>query len=74
MVCPCVADFHLGFDGDVEEKLRPILKNAGIFGVDLYEAGTADTVCGYFKEMITSAGAVADRAAEIREITSLIAR
>ncbi len=56
-VCPILAEFHLGEEGDME-KLRPILENEAIFGVNLYEAGLADTVCGYFKEMIQGPGAV----------------
>ena len=56
-VCPMVADIKLG-DTDVEEKIRPILENAKIFGVNLYEVGMADLVCQYFKELIAGPGAV----------------
>lgn len=45
-------------DQDVEDVLMPILKNEGIFGVDLYEAGMAGRVCDYFKELNAGPGAV----------------
>ncbi len=41
-----------------EEKIRPILENSDIFGVNLYEVGLAEKVCEYFKEMILGKGAV----------------
>ena len=57
-VCPYVAGFKLGQDGDVEAALKPVLENEKIFGVNLYEVGLAETVCDYFKEMIAGPGAV----------------
>ena len=57
-VCPYVSKFRLGEDADVEAALKPVLENAKIFGVNLYEVGLADKVCGYFKELITGTGAV----------------
>lgn len=57
-VCPYVAGFKLGEDADVEAALKPVLENAKIFGVNLYEVGMADKVCTYFKEMIAGTGAV----------------
>lgn len=57
-VCPYVAGFKLGEEADVEEALRPILEKKEIFGVNLYEVGMAETVCGYFKELIAGKGAV----------------
>ena len=57
-VCPVVAGVKLGEEADVEAILQPILTNKAIFGVDLYEAGMADLVCGYFREMIAGPGAV----------------
>lgn len=58
-VCPYVKDICLGGNNDdVEEKIRPILENASIFGVNLYNIGMADKVCGYFKEMTAGKGAV----------------
>ncbi len=58
VVCPVVADIRLGTEADVEEIVKPILTNKAIFGVDLYEAGMAQKVCGYFREMIAGPGAV----------------
>lgn len=43
---------------ELENVLRPILENKSIFGVDLYEAGMAETVCGYLHEMLDGEGAV----------------
>ena len=57
-VCPYVANFKLGEDADVNATLKPVLENEKIFGVNLYEVGMADKVCGYFKELISGTGAV----------------
>ncbi|MBU3804016.1 MAG: mannitol dehydrogenase family protein [Candidatus Cellulosilyticum pullistercoris] len=57
-VCPYVAGFKLGEEADVEAALKPVLENEKIFGVNLYEVGMADKVCGYFKELISGVGAV----------------
>ena len=57
-VCPYVAGFKLGEDADIETALKPILENKKIFGVNLYEVGMAETVCGYFKELIAGPGAI----------------
>lgn len=57
-VCPHVAGFKLGEEADVEATLKPILENEKIFGVNLYEVGMAEKVCGYFKELIAGPGAI----------------
>lgn len=57
-VCPYVTGFRLGEDADVESALKPVLENEKIFGVNLFEIGMADKVCGYFREMIAGTGAV----------------
>ena len=57
-VCPYVAGFELGKAADVEATMKPILENEKIFGVNLYEVGMADKVCGYFADMIAGPGAV----------------
>ena len=57
-VCPYVAGFKLGEEADVEAALKPVLEKKEIFGVNLYEVGLADTVIGYFKELIAGEGAV----------------
>ena len=56
-VQPYVATCRLGEAPDAE-ALRPLLSNAKIFGVDLYEAGLAEKVCAYFKELTAGKGAV----------------
>lgn len=43
---------------DVEPAIRPVMQRADIFGVDLYQAGLAERVCGYFKELAAGKGAV----------------
>ncbi len=57
-VCPYVADIKLGESMDVEAKIKPVLENAKIFGVNLYEAGLAGLVCQYFAELIAGTGAI----------------
>ena len=51
-------DVRLGDTEGLEEKVRPVLSNATIFGVNLYEAGLADRVVGYLAEMLAGPGAV----------------
>ena len=41
-----------------EEVLRPILSNPALFAVDLYEAGLAGKVTGYFRKLLAGPGAV----------------
>lgn len=41
-----------------EEKLRPILSDTAVFGVNLYECGLSDKVIGYFRELMAGTGAV----------------
>ena len=41
-----------------EEVLKPILSNAALFAVDLYEAGLADKVSAYLKKMLVGPSAV----------------
>lgn len=56
-VRPYVADLKLGGTA-CEETLKPVLEDAKIFGVNLYEVGMAETVLGYLNEMIAGTGAV----------------
>lgn len=48
--------------GNVKEEtllqLEPILRDATIFGVDLYSCGLADKILGYWQEMMEGPGAV----------------
>jgi fructuronate reductase len=48
----------IGDADSVKDSLRPILSNAEIFGVSLYEVNLAGKVEGYFKEMIAGKHAV----------------
>lgn len=57
-LCPIMTKCKLGVKNDVETILRPILEDKKIFGVNLYEVGMADMVCGYFIEMTAGVGAV----------------
>ena len=43
---------------DADAKLKDILSNAKIFGINLYEAGLAELTCQYFTEMTRKPGAV----------------
>jgi fructuronate reductase len=60
-VCPYVASFRIGepvTKEEAEEKLRELPEDDRIFGVNLFEAGLADRVLGYFLELIAGKGAV----------------
>lgn len=48
----------LGDRGPFASALDPLLHDATIWGVDLYEAGLADRVLGYFAELVAGPGAV----------------
>jgi fructuronate reductase len=48
----------LGEFNSVQDKLKPILSNEKIFGVNLYSAGVGGKVEEYFKEMLAGTGAV----------------
>jgi len=49
----------LGQKGPFRAALEPILRDAKIFAVDLYEAGLGERIEGYFAEMLEGPGAVA---------------
>ncbi|MCL2242837.1 MAG: mannitol dehydrogenase family protein [Treponema sp.] len=49
----------------IHSKLKPLLSNSSLFGLDLYEAGLAEKVENYFSMMISDRGAV-------RKILSII--
>jgi fructuronate reductase len=53
-----VKDIKLGDKGPFTEKLKPILSDESIFGVDLYAIGMATLVETYFTEMVASKGAI----------------
>jgi len=52
-----VADIKLG-DSVTSDKLRVLLEDSTIWGVDLFEAGLAQIVTDYFNRLITGTGAV----------------
>lgn len=49
---------HLGYQGDLTGYVKPILSDARIFGVDLYQYGLAAKVEGMFRELLAGKGAV----------------
>ncbi len=49
---------RLGQKGPFHEKLKPILSNEKIFGVNLYEVGLGKLVETYFEEMVDAKGSV----------------
>ena len=53
-----LAGVELGKPESVDGKLKPILSNPVLFGVDLYEAGLADKVEALLKEELAAPGAV----------------
>lgn len=57
-VCPIVAGIQLGDKVDVHKILQPLLSDATIFGVNLYECGLGELVESYFSELISGPGAV----------------
>jgi fructuronate reductase len=48
----------LGMKGPFHEKLEPVLSNAELFGLDLYEAGLGEKVENYFARLMAGPGAV----------------
>jgi fructuronate reductase len=53
-----VKGIQLGDTVDAHRVLQPILQNAEIFGVDLYQVGLGEKIEGYFNELITGPEAV----------------
>lgn len=53
-----VSNISIGDKGPFHEQLKPILSNANIFGVNLYEAGLGERVEKYFEELVSEKGAV----------------
>ena len=58
-LCEYIKDIHLG-DTDVGDKLKPILSDASIFGVNLYKVGLASKVENYFLMLINGENSVRD--------------
>lgn len=55
-----VEDIKLGDQGPFADKLKPILSDEKLFGLDLYECHLADKVVGMFTELVASVGAIED--------------
>ncbi len=53
-----VGGISLGDISQSENKLKPILSDPSIFGINLYDVGLADKVLNYFKELAASKGAI----------------
>ena len=51
-------DVKLGDVASADGKLKPILSNEVLFGLNLYEAGLGEKIEGMFKELIAGPGAV----------------
>ena len=49
---------RLGDSGPFGKRLRPLLSDAGLFGLDLYAAGLGEKVEGYFSKLVAGPGAV----------------
>ncbi|MGN9164380.1 mannitol dehydrogenase family protein [Tissierellaceae bacterium HCP3S3_D8] len=57
-VRPYVINIALGDKGPFHDQLKPILSNAIIFGVNLYEIGLGERIEEYFTELVSEKGAV----------------
>ncbi|MFI3250382.1 MAG: mannitol dehydrogenase family protein [Eubacteriales bacterium] len=53
-----LSGISLGDTSDFTEKLRPILSNSILFGIDLVEIGLAPTITSLFSELVAGVGAV----------------
>lgn len=53
-----VAGIKLGDKGGFGANLKPLLSDAKIFGVDLYQAGLGSLVESYFTELVAGKGAI----------------
>ena len=50
--------FRLGHPEEIGDQLRPVLSNAGLFGMNLYDAGIGNKIEQMFAEEIAGPGAV----------------
>ena len=57
-VTPYISSITIGDKGPFRDQLKPILSNANIFGVNLYEAGLGERIEEYFAELVSAKGAV----------------
>lgn len=68
---PHLEGISLGDRGPFHEQLKPVLSNANIFGIDLYEAGLGEKVEGYFEELVAEEGAVRKTLQKYLHLTDL---
>ena len=55
---PAASQLRLGEEQDVEAIVGPVCRRSDLFGVDLYDAGLVQKVCGYLSELKAGPGAV----------------
>ncbi len=53
-----IGGIKIGDVSSVGDKLKPILSNSELFGLDLYKAGLGERIENYFKEMIAGKNAI----------------
>jgi fructuronate reductase len=53
-----VSGIALGDRGPFSDRLRPILSDDSIFGINLYDAGLGEKTEGFFEKMVSGAGSV----------------
>ncbi|MCL2461708.1 MAG: mannitol dehydrogenase family protein [Defluviitaleaceae bacterium] len=63
-----VKGFRLGNVEGCSEALRPVLSDAGIFGLNLYECGLVEKTEGYFASMAAGVGAVRKALDDISQV------
>lgn len=68
---PHLEGISLGDRGPFHEQLKPVLSNANIFGIDLYEAGLGEKIEGYFEELVAEEGAVRKTLQKYLHLTDL---
>lgn len=53
-----ISEIKFGDRESVGDRLKPILSNENLFGLNLYAVGLGEKIEGYFKEMISGRNAV----------------
>lgn len=54
----CLKNIRLGDSRDFHEELHPLLSNATIFGVNLYEVSLGERVEQLFTELVAGPGSI----------------
>lgn len=65
---PYLAGIKLGDSESVGDKLRPILTNKTLFGLDLYEVGLGEKIENYFREMVSGKNAIRETLKKYLEV------